>query len=608
MASASVEARPAGRTYTTPGGVTIGQRQLLFIMGGVMLGLLLSALDQTVVGPAMFKIIRDLKGLEHYAWVTTAYLLTSTITVPIVGKLSDLYGRKWFFVAGMIIFMIGSALSGLSSGTDAFNLLGLTVPGLTTGMGQLIIFRAFQGIGGGMMMATAFTIVGDVVAPAERGRWQGMFGAVFGLSSVVGPTIGGYLTDNVGWQWVFYVNLPVGLLAVAVVVLTFPNLVQAAKGRHQIDWLGALALVAGTTPILLGLSLGGSKDFPWDSTQTISMFAIGAALIAAFIFIEARAPEPLIALDLFKNRVFSLSIITVILVGIGMFGALINIPLFMQGVQGVSATSSGNSITPMMFALILVSIVSGQIVSRTGRYRINAVAGQIVMALGMFLLSTMTVNTPQWQTIVYMIIMGLGLGVSMSLYTVIVQNAFSMQRMGVVTSATTFFRSIGGTIGVAVLGTVVNNRFAADYSANLPGQLKNSPQFGAFLANISPQALISPETINAIRQQLTAVHLPVAQVNSILAQIQDPIRPALASATTQAFLIGAVLLAVAILSAAFIPEIELRRGAPRGGMPVPEGAGEAAGKELATSGLPGASTLPAEGPAVVETPVGAGRR
>ncbi|HEX5416213.1 MAG TPA: MDR family MFS transporter, partial [Chloroflexota bacterium] len=453
---------------TTATGVEISYRQLLIIMAGIMLGLLLSALDQTVVGPAMFKIVKDLKGLEQYAWVTTGYLLTSTITVPLAGKLGDLHGRKWYFVAGMVVFMLGSALSGLANGTAPFLLFGASVSGLTVGMAQLIAFRALQGIGGGLLSANAFTIVGDLVPPAERGRWQGLFGAVFGLASVIGPTIGGYITDNIGWQWVFYVNIPVGLVALAVVVFWFPHLAPIPRERAEIDWWGALTLAGATVPLLLALSLGGTAGFAWGSPKTLGLFAISALLVVAFIVVETRAAEPLIAPWLFKNRTFSLSIVTVLLGGFGMFGALINIPIFIQGVQGDSATSSGNALTPMMLTMIVVSIVSGLIVSRTGRYRVLAVVGQAVLAIGMFLLSTIGVDTPRWQMIVYMMLMGVGLGVAMPLYTLIVQNAFPVRELGVVTSATTFFRSIGGTIGIAILGTVVNNRFAGEYAANLP--------------------------------------------------------------------------------------------------------------------------------------------
>jgi EmrB/QacA subfamily drug resistance transporter len=592
MARTDVQERAPKGGVIHSSGAHISQQQLLIIMGGVMLGVLLAALDQTVVGPAMFKIIKDLKGLEHYAWVTTAYLLTSTVTVPIFGKLGDLYGRKWFFVGGVIVFMIGSALSGLASGTGEFNFLGVAVPGLTDGMAQLIIFRGLQGIGGGMIFANAFTIIGDLVPPAERGRWQGLFGAVWGLSSVIGPTIGGYITDNISWQWVFYVNIPVGILCLLVMIFLFPTLAPSAHGSKIIDWLGAGTLVLGITPLLLALSLGGSKDFPWDSGQIITMFVLSAAFLIAFVVVEARAKEPIIPLDLFKNRIFTLSVITMFLVGLGMFGAIINIPLFIQGVQGDSATNSGNSITPMMISVVIVSIISGQLLSRTGKYRWLGIFGMSALTVGMFLLSRMQVDTPRWETIGFMIIMGLGLGVAMPLYTLIVQNAFPPQRLGVVTSATTFFRSIGGTMGVAILGTVVSNQFKDSYLANVSPQLKDSPQFGAFLANLSPQALISPETINGIQQQLQAANLPTAQIQTIIAAIQQPIAPALSVATTEAFLIGSGLLALAILATAFIPEIPLRRTNMRPAMA--EGAGEAmaeeAGKELMAEGLP----VPAE--------------
>lgn len=538
-------------------------RQLLVIMIGVMLGLLLAALDQTVVGPAMFRIIRDLKGLEHYAWVTTAYLLTSTVTVPIAGKIGDLFGRKWFFVGGMIIFVGASMLSGLASGTQEFNAFGFTVPGLTVGMAELIFFRALQGIGGGLMMANAFTIIGDLVAPADRGRWQGLFGAVFGLASVIGPTIGGFITDNIGWQWVFYVNVPVGLIAIPMVIATFPNIVQVKKNRRSIDWLGVLTLTGTVVPLLLALSLGGSADFPWGSASILIMFIVSLIFLGLFLWRESLAEEPIIPLDLFKNRIFTLSVITVMLLGLGMFGAIINLPLFIQGVQGQSATNSGNAILPLMFGVIVFSIISGQIVSRSGKYRIMAVIGQIIVAFGMFLLSTMAIDVPTWQTSLYMVVMGVGLGIAQPLYTLIVQNAFPPTRLGVVTSATTFFRSIGGTIGVAIFGTIVNNRFTSEYQALLPDQLKSNPQFSAFLAGTSPQALISPDTLAALRQQLEAANMPAAQVTQTLAAITEPIKPALGAATTEAFLIGAIVLAVSVLFVVFIPEIALRRSTAR---------------------------------------------
>ena len=590
--STAAQGQPRGKTVTTTTGIVITQRQLLIIMGGIMLGILLGALDQTIVGPAMFQIIKDLKGLEHYAWVTTAYLLTSTVAVPIFGKLGDLYGRKWFFVGGIVLFMVGSALSGLSSGIDQFSLFGIAPPGLTVGMAELIFFRALQGIGGGIMFANAFTLIGDLLPPAERGRWQGLFGAVWGLASVIGPTVGGFITDNWNWKWVFYVNIPVGLIALVVLFFGLPNLHNTHSTQRKIDWLGAAALTAGITPILLGLSLGGTADFPWNSTQTLGLFAAGVLFLIAFLVIESRATEPIIPLDLFKSRIFTLSTATVFLSGVGMFGALLFIPLFIQGVQGDSATSSGNAITPMMLSLVAVSIAAGQVLSRTGKYRWLGIGGMVALTLGMFLLSGMGVGTPRWQTIAFMMIMGAGLGVAMPLYTLVVQNAFPIQRMGVVTSATQFFRSIGGTVGVALLGTIVNNRFRDEYLAQLSPQLKSSPQFGAFLSTVSPQALISPDTIKQIQGQLTAAQVPANLIPTIIQGIQAPIKGALTTATTEAFLIGAGVLAVAILTTAFIPEIALRRGQPR---PVAiEGAAEAIGRDFVAEGLPGASTIPAD--------------
>lgn len=584
MARASVGGTTAAAMHITTSGKAISRRQLYTIMGGVMLGMLLSSLDQTVVGPALFRIVRDLHGLEHYAWVTTGYLLTSTITVPIVGKLSDLYGRKWLFVGGMAVFLVGSWLSGLSRGTGFFTPFGLDISGLTTGMAELIAFRALQGIGAGMLMANAFAIIGDLVSPAERGRWTGLFSAVFGLSSVIGPTIGGFITDNIGWQWVFYVNVPVGALALAVVITQFPSLKNDHHVTRSIDWLGAGALVGALTPLLVALSLGGSPDFAWNSPKVIGLLAFGGVMLIGFLLAEWKAKEPLLPLDLFKSRTFALVAITTFLTGVGMFGALINIPLFIQGVQGDSATNSGNSLLPMTLSLVVMSIVSGQLLTRTGKYRWLGVFGMSALTLGMFLLSRMHVDTPRIQTIGFMVLLGVGLGVAMPIYTLIAQNAFPIQRLGVVTAATTFFRSIGGTVGIAVLGTLVNSRFTSDYTANLSPQIKNNPQFGAFLNKLSPQALISPDTIAAIKGQLLAAKLSGEQITATLNAIQAPIRPALSNAITEAFLIGAAVVALAIVATALIPEVPLRKAGARPGMAI-EGAAEAQAEEVAAEAL-----------------------
>jgi len=518
-------------------------KNLLVVMSGVLLGILLAALDQTIVGPAMPKIIGDLNGFEHYAWVFTAYMLTSTISVPIFGKLGDMYGRKWFFIGGIIVFLIGSMLCGQAN--DIWQLIG---------------FRALQGLGGGIMFANAFTIIGDLVPPADRGRWQGMFGAVWGLASVLGPTVGGQITDNLNWRWVFYVNVPVGLIALAVLLTTFPNM-KPAGIRKAIDWAGAGTLIAGLTPLLIGLSLGGSKDWAWGSINTLGLFGVGVAFLLAFLFIESRAKEPIIPLDLFKNRTFTLSVITVFLTGMGMFGAISYIPLFIQGVQGDSATSSGNAITPMMLSLVAASVISGQLLSRTGKYRILGIVGMSLLTVGLLLLSTMSLSTARWQTIIFMIIMGFGLGIAMPLYTLVVQNAFPANRLGVVTSATTFFRSIGGTVGIAILGSVVNNRFQGETVAQLA---KLNPQLAAripaaMLSNLNPQALVNTQAQAAIKATIQAQGAPAAVAQTVLNTLLDAMRPALAVATTEAFLIGGSVLVVAIVATAFLREIPLRK-------------------------------------------------
>jgi len=342
-----VEHAPAATAsrWGAQAGPEVDRRTLLSVMGSVLLGMLLAALDQTIVGPAMPKIIGDLQGFEQYSWVFTSYLLTSTITVPIFGKLSDLYGRKWFYAGGIVVFVIGSILSGISS-----NIV------------ELIIYRGIQGLGAGIIFASAFAIVADLIPPANRGKWQGAFGAVWGLASVLGPTVGGWLTDGPGWRWVFYVNVPVGLVALAVIIALYPRETVHAKDK-SIDWLGALTLIASLTPLLLALSLGGTPGWDWGSSQIFWLFAAATVFLAAFIFVQARvAKEPIIPLDLFKNSIFTTSILTVFMTGVGLFGATLYIPLYIQAIQGDSATDSGNALTPMMISVVLASVLSGQLI------------------------------------------------------------------------------------------------------------------------------------------------------------------------------------------------------------------------------------------------------
>src|SRR6266702_2014394 len=368
---------------------TVSRERLILILIGVMLGMLLAALDQTIVGTALPRVVANLGGLEHYAWVATAYLLASTVSIPIYGKLSDIYGRRTFFIGGMVIFLAGSALAGTSQD-----------------MTQLIIYRGIQGLGAGAMMPIAMAIIGDIFPPAERGKWQGLIVAVFGLATIVGPTLGGWITDNWGWRWVFYVNMPVGVLAILTAGFVMPKLV--IHRQHIIDYLGVVTLVAGTVPLLLAFSWAGTQ-YAWGSWQIISLFTFSVVMLIIFVLIEMRAVEPIISPRLFKNSIFVVSVIATFLVSAAMFGAILYLPLFVQGVLGDSATNSGIVLTPMMLGFMASSIVGGQLLSRTGRYKFLAMVGFIVGAVGMFLLSRMSTGTSEGEVVRNMLITGLGI-------------------------------------------------------------------------------------------------------------------------------------------------------------------------------------------------------
>ena len=585
----------------------VSNRRVLVVMIGVLLGLLLSALDQTIVGPALPTIIRDLNGFDHYTWVVTIYLLTSTISVPIFGKLSDMYGRKWFYITGIVIFLIGSGLSGLSG--EVLKLFGMASS--ESGIFELIAFRGVQGLGAGILAANAFAIIADLIPPAERGKWQGAFGAVFGLASVIGPTVGGYLTDNWGWRWVFYVNLPIGLITLAVLITTFPS-GTTHTAKKIIDWLGAATLVASLTPLLLALSLGGTKDWEWNSGRIIGMFVAAAIFLALFIFVETKAKEPIIPLDIFKTRNFTASVIAVFFTGVGLFGAVIYIPLFIQAVQGESATSSGNAVTPLTIAMVISSVIAGQVISRTGKYKWLGIAGMALVTIGMFLLYTMGIDATRLQTTAYMVLMGLGMGVSFPLFTLVVQNAFPIQRVGVVTATLQFFRSVGGTVGVALLGTLVNNRTQAEFgplftqklgSEGVPGNFVQ--QLLAGLGNLNPQVLVGKEGIAQLHAML--VKFIPAQFQSFVPGIQDAIltsmKPALFKGIQEAFLLGTVLLALGFLATFFLKEEPLRKTNQRPGMAMAEGGAESmqaeeieAGREMAAGGMPATELAPEEEP------------
>jgi len=513
------------------------RRDLILTVGGLMLGLLLAALDQTIVGTAMPRIVADLQGFEHYAWVTTAYLLTSTAVVPISGKLSDLYGRKMFLIGSSAMFVLTSALCGLSQD-----------------MTQLIVFRGLQGLAGGVLTSTVFTVISQILPPAERGRVQGFFSGIFGLASIVGPLLGGYLTDNLSWRWVFYVNLPVGLVALIVLWFSFPNVRPVIRER-RIDFVGAATLVGGVVPLLLALSWGGNT-YPWTSPTILGLFALAAVMLIVFIQVERRAVEPIIPLSLFANSVVTTSVIAFTFMAIGMFGTILFIPLFIQGVIGASATQSGTVLMPMMIVNIVASIISGQIVSKTGRYKPAGLFGLSVMTLGLFLLSGMGPDTSYLVVVRNMIVVGLGMGPAMPVFTLAAQNAVKMSQLGVVTSLTQFARSIGATIGVAVFGSLLTNRFAPAFQATLSPDVRTVVPADQLAQFQNPQTLLNPQTAEAMRQSLLQLGPQGPQVYD---ELFAAIKIGLVAALHDVFLLGAVLAGLGVVTVMFMRELPLRK-------------------------------------------------
>ena len=511
---------------------TLSRGRLISVLIGVMLGMLLAALDQTVVGTALPRIVASLGGLDHYAWVATSYLLASTVSIPIYGKLSDIYGRRTFFIGGMVLFLVGSALSGTSQD-----------------MTQLIIYRGIQGLGAGAMMPLAIAIIGDIFPPSERGKWQGLITAVFGLATIVGPIMGGSITDNWGWRWVFYVNMPVGVLAIVTAGFVLPKALR--RVQHTIDYAGAAALVACAVPLLLAFSWAGTQ-YAWNSWQVIGLFIFSAVMLVVFLLIELRAAEPIISPRLFKNSIFLVSTIAMFMVAAGMFGAILYLPLFVQAVTGNSATNSGLVLTPMMLGFMFSSIVGGQLLSRTGRYKIVAIVGFIIASLGMFLLSRMTASTGDGQISLNMIVTGLGIGVMMSLFTIVVQNAFPFRQLGEVTAGITFFRSIGSTIGVAVMGTIMTNGFQSALQSNLPPVLaKVVPP-----ALQNPQVLLDPSVLSNLQHQFA---LRGAQGLVLFGQFFEAVKVSLATAIDNVFFLGLIVMLLGLVSVFFLREIPLRK-------------------------------------------------
>jgi EmrB/QacA subfamily drug resistance transporter len=413
---------------------TIGR--ILTIYAGLMVALLLAALDQTIVATALPRIVSDLGGLTQYSWVFTAYMLTSTVTVPLYGKLGDVYGRKFLLLGAIIVFLGGSVLCGVAQG-----------------MTQLIVFRAIQGVGAGGLLTLALAVVGSIVPPRDRGRYQGLIGAVFAASSIAGPAAGGLIVDNTTWRWVFLVNLPVGGLALAVIWFTMPR--RTTQAEHSIDWLGAGLLAGGTASLLLGLVWGSEGS--WASGRVVTALVVSVLLYVAFAFVERRVPEPILPFDVLRNPIVASSVACMALVGMAMFGVISYVPLFVQGVIGASATASGAVLTPLMLGAVTTSIIVGQLVSRTGRYRWNVVLGPVVLAIGMLLLWRMDVDTTRGEAARNMVVAGIGIGSMMQVFVLSVQNAVPRARIGSATALTQFARQMGATVGITVIGAIVNH-------------------------------------------------------------------------------------------------------------------------------------------------------
>ncbi len=499
--------------------VQLSHREIMLVFSALMLGMLLAALDQTVLATALPTIVGELGGLKHLSWVLTSYLLASTASVPLYGKLGDLYGRKVMLQGAIILFVIGSIAAGFSQD-----------------MNQIIIARADQGLGAGGLMSTSQAIIGDILAPRERGRYIGYLASVFAFSSVAGPLIGGFFTDGIGWRWVFYINLTLGMLAfiVATRVLKLPR----RRVEHRIDFLGAALLVGGVSAVLLATTWGGN-EYAWDSLTIVALLGGGAFLIALFVTQEMRASEPILPLSLFKNRTFAVSSVLGLLLGMALFGAIAFIPVYLQVVKGVSATESGLRTVPMMIGIVSMSIFSGRMISKTGKYRIYPNGGPAVAALGLFLLSRLSVDTSVWLLSAYLFLLGIGVGLVMQVTLLAVQNAVDFKDMGTATSGATFFRSMGGAFGVAMFGSVMANRL--DY--HLPRLVDIST-----LQGISAQELTSsPERLRALPPE-----------------VLEAVRQAFASSLETVFLLAVPLVLCAFAVSWALPQVTLRERAVPG--------------------------------------------
>jgi len=520
-------------TQTVPG----RSKEVVQVLPGLLLAMTLAMLDNMIVGTAMPRIVSELGGLEYFTWVTTSYVLGTTVSTPIWGKLGDLYGRKGVFLTSVLIFIVGSALCGMA-GSD---LLG----GPEGGMAQLIAFRAVQGIGGGGLLVGVVAIIGDLVPPRQRGQYQGIMAGVMSLSMIAGPLVGGFITDNADWRWAFYINLPLGGASLIWCYLRL----RLPKHRtdHRIDWPGAIVITIGITALVLIATWGGQEHgYPWGSWQILSLAALAVVSLAVFIPIERRAAEPILPLHVFADRNFTLMSVVGVFLGFALFGAIAFVPIYQQLVQGATATNSGLLLLPMMLSSTVVSVVVGLAVTKTGRYRRYPIIGGLVMMAGLWLLSLQDAATPKWQTGVFIAVLGAGIGFLMQTTVVIAQNSVDPKDMGVASSTATFFRSIGGSFGISIFGAIFNSRLTANLTE----------RFG-------------PQAAEMLGQSST-LHMRSASAGSIPAQVKAGFVESLADAIASVFAWSLLFAVVVPLASAFVKHVPLRTGLGHGGAAEPE--------------------------------------
>ena len=514
-------------------------RQIKLTLIGVMFAMFLASLDQTIVATAIPKIMADLDGFDRFTWISTSYIVASTSVVLIIGAVSDVYGRKWLFVGAIAIFLFGSTLAAASPTMNA-----------------LIVFRGVQGLGGGMIMALSFVTIADLFPPNERAKYMGIISAMFGVSSVLGPTLGGFITDQLSWQWIFLVNIPLGIPVIAIFIKLFPN-AKKYGSKRKIDIGGALLIVLAIVPGLLGLSWGGNQ-YEWSDPLVLGSLAFSGVILVVFGIYETRISEPLLPLAVFKNRIVGVALLVTLLTGLAMFGAIFFVPLLFQGVLGASATASGSFLTPMMLGIVSGAAISGQVLARTGgHYRLQGILGVSIMATGMFFLSRVSGTTTHAYALSSAVVMGFGLGTSFPLYTIAIQNSVPQEYLGIATSSAQFFRSVGGAIGLALFGSFMVRQFKEGMQENLPAEAFQvvPPQLFEQITS-NPNALINSDASESLKDELAANgESGIALGNSVF----EAIRESLASAIGDVFLLAFIFVILAVIATIFIREVPLRK-------------------------------------------------